>query len=70
MIKFTRSARLNVRENISTMIEVLKGVSGIYCFTNLVTGAMYIGSLVDPAGGSGEHLRGYNSNFYLQKKYY
>jgi len=48
------------------MIAELKGKSGIYCITNLVTGAMYIGSSVNIASRLGEHLRGYNSNSHLQ----
>jgi len=38
---------LHVTDLLRTALQALKGVSGIYCITCSVTGAMYIGSAVD-----------------------
>lgn len=56
---------LHLTENIKAAIKALKGLSGIYCIKNMITGAMYIGSSIN----LGERLRDHimdSSNVYLR----
>lgn len=38
---------LHLTDNLRHAKDTLKGITGIYCVKNLVTGAMYIGSSID-----------------------
>jgi group I intron endonuclease len=47
---------LHLTETLNRAKGALRGLSGIYCIKNLVTGAMYIGSAVDLSSRIMEHL--------------
>jgi hypothetical protein len=52
-------------ENVKTAFNALNGLSGIYCFKCLVTGAMYIGSSVNLGDRLRDHILA-SSNIHLR----
>ncbi|RUP46516.1 hypothetical protein BC936DRAFT_146859 [Jimgerdemannia flammicorona] len=57
---------LHLTEKIKEVRNILKGNSGIYCFTCTITGTQYLGSAVDLYDRFYDHIMGHSSNAHLQ----
>jgi len=59
----------NILENLPTILKILCGVSGVYMFKCLITGACYVGSAVQLDRRLSEHMHNKNSNPHLQNAF-
>src|SRR4051812_19763649 len=57
---------LDMFDNIQIAKKALNGLSGIYAFVNIETGASYIGSAVNLADRIMDHIQNNSSNLNLQ----
>ena len=57
---------LDMFDNIQIAKKALYGLSGIYAFVNIETGASYIGSSVNLGERIMDHILNYTSNLHLQ----
>src|SRR3954471_6955620 len=56
---------LDMLENLQMAKKALYGLSGIYAFVHIETGACYIGSSIDLCGRIMDHINGNSSNPHL-----
>jgi len=56
---------LDQTDNFAAAVKVLRGLAGVYCIKNVLTGAMYIGSSVNLGKRMNEHFLS-STNIHLQ----